>query len=171
MYKEDFGMYAKVLAHSINEQGTAEAATFEVRFPRIILSEQNTHRIFNRNASSSRAIPLKKLIKDIRNDMFTPVYWGKNQSGMKAKEELTGIQLWLAKKLWYLAGYSATVFAQVAEKIGLHKQIANRIIENYGYVTVVFTTTNLSNYVALRNHPDAQPEIKVLARLVYEAIK
>lgn len=165
------GMYAKVLAHSRNEEWSAEAASFEVRFPRIILAEFNTHKLFVRNSASSRAIPLKKLIADIRRDMFLPSYWGKNQSGMQAREELTGFRLKLAKNLWYAAGYGATVVADVAGRIGLHKQITNRIIENFGYVTVVFTTTNLSNFFALRNHADAQPEIKVLAGLIIGAIE
>jgi hypothetical protein len=50
-----------------------------------------THRVFSRNAGSSRAIPVKKLIEDVLTDPFIPIFWGSNQKGMQAGEE------WLAK--------------------------------------------------------------------------
>lgn len=47
-----------------------------------------THRVFSRNSSSSRAIPIEKMVQQVENDPVIPVYWGKNQKGMQAKEEL-----------------------------------------------------------------------------------
>lgn len=159
--------YAKILLHSKTEYNV-EAITWELRFPRIILSEFLTHRLFSRNTSSSRAIPIHKLIRDIWNDPFIPVYWGGQKAGMQAGEELTGLKLKLAKTTWKTASKIACGLAWSLDKIGLHKQITNRLIENFGYVTVVMTTTNMSNFLGLRNHKDAQPEIHHLAGLMYE---
>jgi hypothetical protein len=128
-----------------------------------------THRVFSRNASSSRAIPVKKVIADIRNDPALPVHWGKNQPGMQAYSELTGWKLKALKATWIAGMYATTALAQVADKIGAHKQIVNRMIEPWSHINVVITTTQISNFFALRSHPDAQPEIKALSDAMKEA--
>lgn len=162
---------AEVIEHTRTNFG-AEAVTMMVVLPRICLSEFNTHRKFSRNTSSSRAIPILKMIKHVYNNMFIPVYWGKNQAGMQAAEELTGTRLKLAKLAWKTSGKIACGLAWTLNKIGVHKQITNRLIENFSYVTVVFTTTDLLNFISLRAHADAQPEIKAVAEailLAYDA--
>jgi hypothetical protein len=53
--------------------------------------------------------------------------------------------------------------------LGLHKQWANRGLEPYLYVHGVVTATEWANFFALRRHADAQPEMKVLADLMWEA--
>lgn len=162
------GIYAKVIEDSISNDGI-RITTIECRFPRICLAENNTHRVFSRNSASSRAIPIQKLIKSIKDDMYVPIFWGKNQAGMQANEELTGFKRWLAEKVWRFAGMRACDIAYLLYKIGLHKQHANRIIENFGYVTVCITSTYWNNFFALRNHKDALPEIKELAQQIYDA--
>lgn len=164
-------IYAKMISDSVSAESSIRISSIEVRFPRIILAEWNTHRKFSKNTSSSRAIPIKKLISDIRKDMFIPSYWGKNQSGMQAKEELTGMKKWLAKSIWIGAGHMACNTALLMNWIGLHKQLANRIVEPWAYVTVIVTSTHWANFLALRDHPDAQPEIKELAKKIKDALK
>lgn len=159
---------AEMLAHSVSEAG-AEAITMRVTMPRIVLAEFNTHRKLSKNTSSSRAIPIKKMIQHVRDNMFTPVWWGKNQSGMQAAEELTGIHLKIAKKAWRLIGLGACTAATLMNKIGVHKQITNRLIENFSYVTVIFTGSDIDNFLWLRNHDDAQPEIHEVARAIVKA--
>lgn len=161
---------AEVLEHSISEY-SVEAITMRIILPRIILAEFNTHKRLSKNTSSSRAIPILKMIKHVYDNMFFPVYWGANQPGMQAKQELTGIRLKLAKLAWRSAGVTATLFARTLNKIGVHKQITNRLIENFSYITVIFSTTDLLNFLALRNHPDAQPEIHALAEAIDQAWK
>lgn len=160
---------AEVLAHSYYKDTGAEAVTMRVTMPRIILAEFNTHRRLSKNTSSSRAIPILKMIKHVYQNMFFPVYWGANRSGMQATEELTGFRLKLAKLAWRTAGVAATLFARALNKIGVHKQITNRLIENFSYVTVIFTTTDLLNFLSLRDHPDAQPEIRAVAAAIKAA--
>lgn len=159
---------ARVVAHSITPFG-AEAVTMLVRFPRICLSEFNTHRKIAKNTSSSRAIPIERLVQSILNDMFIPYHWGKKRPGMQATEELDGWRRTAAETIWKGFGRAACYAALLLDKIGLHKQVTNRLIENFGYVNVVFTTTDLSNFFALRKHPDAQPEIQALAEAIYDA--
>lgn len=105
---------AEIIADSINEYGN-RLTTFKLRYPRWIHAEGRTHRqlrigedefdvsdLFNweartpalmedpslsRNASSSRAVPVEKLIQDILDDLATPLFWGGNQRGMQAGEE------------------------------------------------------------------------------------
>ena len=73
------GLCARVLLDSISPAGV-RLTTMEATFHRFILPEFNTHRAFSRNAASSRAIPIKKVIAAVRDDPAMPVFWGKNQS-------------------------------------------------------------------------------------------
>ena len=50
---------AKIVADSINPQGD-RITTYLLTFPRFILAELNTHRVFSKNSASSRAIPFEK---------------------------------------------------------------------------------------------------------------
>lgn len=77
---------AKIVADSVSPAGK-RITTMQLRYPRFIHAEFMTHRVFSRNASSSRAIPVEKLIEDIRRDTAMPIHWGKNQPGMQAREE------------------------------------------------------------------------------------
>jgi hypothetical protein len=152
----------KIIKDSISSKGV-RLTTFELKYPRFILAEFNTHRVFSRNSASSRAIPVLRLIKDILKEPVTPVFWGKNKSGMQADEEVSGINLFLCKFLWRAASFSAIMFAYVMTKLGLHKQITNRIIEPWMYTKTIVTSTEWNNFFELRSHKDAQPEIKTLS--------
>ncbi len=159
---------AKIVLDSISPEGV-RLTTFELKYPRFILAEFNTHRVFSRNSASSRAIPVKKMIKDVINDPVIPVFWGKNQAGMQAKEELTGRELSFAQFLWKTSRYPACVVAYLLNKVGLHKQISNRIIEPWMWTKTIVTSTEWDNFFQLRMHEDAQPEIHVLACEMYSA--
>lgn len=152
----------KIILDSVSPKGV-RLTTFELKYPRFILAEFNTHRVFSRNSASSRAIPVLRLIKDVITEPVIPVFWGKNKSGMQATEELSGLNLFLCKSLWKFASFSAVIFAYLLCKLGLHKQIANRIIEPWMYTKTIVTSTEWENFFELRCHKDAQPEIKVLA--------
>lgn len=153
---------AKVIADSVNPAGQ-RITTFECVFPRWILAEVNTHRMLSRNSASSRAIPTKKLLWSVLRDPATPVKWGRNQSGMQAHSDLLGFRKWLAKRLFFMARYPAVLFAWLLSKIGLHKQLTNRIVEPWMWHTAIITATTFDNLFKLRAHPDAQPEFQELA--------
>lgn len=153
---------AKIIEDSISATGK-RITTFQLLYPRFIHAELMTHRVFSRNASSSRAIPVKKMLEMVRNEPAMPIHWGKNQPGMQAKEQLTGDELCLAHGLWLRAALNAADIAEEFEEIGLHKQVANRILEPFQHISVVLTATEFDNWFELRAHPDAQPEIHELA--------
>ena len=160
---------AKVVADSVSYTGK-RITTLEVKFHRFILSEFDTHRVFSRNFSSSRAIPTKKLLEQVRTNPAMPVHWGKNQSGMQANGELEGIALEEAKKQWRFAAIDAADNAERLANLGLHKQLVNRCVETYLYVTGIVTSTEWDNFFELRDHPDAQPEFRVLAKEMRKAL-
>jgi thymidylate synthase ThyX len=159
---------AKIIADSINERGT-RVTTFELEYPRIIHSELMTHRVFSRNAASSRAIPVKTMIDLIEANPAMPSQWGKNQPGMQAKEELDSVSKESVKQLWLHACSDAVAHARVMNDVGAHKQVINRITEPYQHMKVVLTATNYANWFYLRDHVDADPTIAELAaKMKYE---
>ena len=155
---------AKVILDSITDEGV-RITTLQLRFHRYILPEWNTHRVFSRNASSSRAIPFTKSLKNILNGIAYPVHWGQNMPGMQAKTEVKKKKL--AKFVWKSAAYSAVAFAWTLNKLGLHKQVVNRLLEPFTYTDVIVTSTQWANFFELRNHSDADPSIHALASEIY----
>jgi thymidylate synthase ThyX len=99
-----------------------------------------------------------------------PIHWGKNQPGMQAHEELSPGAIESAKGIWTAARNGAIACAEAMIQIGAHKQIANRILEPFSHITVLVTSDCWNNFFALRDHPDAQPEIRVLAQMMKEAM-
>jgi hypothetical protein len=158
---------AKIVKDSVSSNGK-RLTTFELEYPRFIHSELLTHRMLSRNAASSRAIPVATMLKMIWNNPAEPVHWGANQSGMQAKNELVGYKLKITKALWSLSGKVACGFAYLMSKAGCHKQIVNRIVEPWSHIKVVTSATDWDNFFHLRNHPDAQPEIHELARIMWD---
>jgi len=152
---------AKIIADSIH--GEHRLTTMQLKFPRFILAEFNTHRQFSRNASSSRAIPTKKIMETVRNDPAEPVYWGRNQPGMQAEEELSLEEIGYAQGTWHAARREALVYANYLVGQGVHKQIVNRILEPWMWAHVVVTATEWENFYALRTDKAAQPEMRALA--------
>jgi len=143
--------------------------TLLLRYPRCIHSEFMTHRAFSRNSASSRAIPVKKLIDDVIADPFVPLVWGENQKGMQAGKELDGHRLWHAKQRWESALQDALKNAGYLMDSGAHKQIVNRLLEPWMHITVVCTSTEWDNFFALRDHPDAEPHMRMLAQAIRKA--
>ena len=160
--------HAEVLLDSVNPAGQ-RLTTFVLRFPRFVLSEFNTHRMFSRNASSSRAIPTPKLMQQLRDDPVLPVEWGRNQSGMQARDVLGDDAARQAAAEWLAARDAALAHAEQLRATGVHKQIVNRVLEPWMWASVIVSSTTYENFFTLRCHADAQPEIKRLADLMREA--
>ncbi|UAV89994.1 flavin-dependent thymidylate synthase [Pseudomonas phage REC] len=161
---------AKIIAHSIAPNGQM-IVTWELEYQRFIHGEFMTHRLFSRNAASSRAIPVKTIIDQVRTNPAMPIHWGENQPGMQAKSVLSDALTGSAKYLWKKAANFAANIAEALNKVGLHKQATNRILEPFQTMKTVMTATCMDNFFWLRNHEDAQPEIKELARLMWEALQ
>lgn len=161
---------AKILADSTTPGGV-RLTTMEITLPRIVLAEFNTHRVFSRNSASSRAIPVKTMLDRVRNHPFIPERFGVAKSGMQATEWLEGPAAAAAVRAWLDGRDRAIETAETLLALRLHKQLANRVLEPYLWHTVIVTATDWSNFFALRDHPDAQPEIQRPARLMREAME
>lgn len=161
---------AKIIADSISDQDGVRLCALELKYPAFFHQDLMTHRVFSRNASSTRAIPIRQMIRNIINDMAMPVHWGVNRSGMQATDQLTGIKLTLAKFLWRTAGYCAVSIAFLLYLVGAHKQVGNMILWPFMHFTTLVSSTEWDNFFELRDHPDARPEIQILAQQIKIAI-
>jgi hypothetical protein len=181
---------AKVICDSISPSGV-RLTTMQLNYHRFIHAEAKTHRILSlddeeyeivlkqdvdlmddpmlsRNASSSRAIPVAKMIAAVSSSPAMPVHWGKNQAGMQAREEVECPPL--AQDVWKYASELAVDRAYELKDLDTHKQIVNRVLEPFQWIKVIVTATEWDNFFKLRLHKDAQPEIQELARCMKTAI-
>lgn len=161
---------AKLIEDSYNFDNEVRLTTLQLRYPRYIHAELMTHRVFSRSASSSRAIPVSRLIKDVLEDRVYPSFWGKNQPGMQADEELSEFDIATCKGVWDEARDAAVEHAVDLDTIGAHKQIVNRILEPFSHINVIVTSTEWENFYKLRIHEDAQPAIRELASQMWQAM-
>ena len=152
---------AEIIADSINPWNT-RLTTFVLTYHRMIHSEMMTHRKFSRNSSSSRAIPVEKMIKLVGVQAVYPLHWGQNQKGMVAKEEIGETER--AKCVWDVARQDAIRHAQALVKLGVHKQVVNRLLEPFSPITVICSGTEFQNFFEQRCDENAQPEIQILAK-------
>lgn len=162
------GYACKILADSMSPDGF-RLTSFEITMPRIVLAEMNTHRMLSRNSASSRAIPVEKMLKKVEEDPFIPIYWGKNQKGMSAEEELSPIEQQTAENCWIAGRYEATKTVRCLLDLGVHKQITNRLLEPWLFHTIIATGTEWANFFNLRRDKNAQPEIRKAADMMWAA--
>jgi thymidylate synthase ThyX len=193
------GFDAKVLADSVSP-ARHRLTTLEATFPRFVLAEFNTHRVFSRNSASSRAIPVAKQLRRLLDDPYVPIEFGSNKPGMQAGPALTGAARDAAEAEWLAArddavrhvlglitspenasGYDdlhacleaaqGSLKEPPAEWLNVHKQVANRLLEPFMWHTVIVSSTTWDNFFNLRCHPDAQPEIRLIATKMRDALE
>lgn len=169
-FDRETNITAKVICDSISEAGQ-RIVTFEIEYPRFILAELNTHKVLEKNSSSSRAIPIIRMIEQIESNMAMPLYWGKAKSGMQADGEVDDLTKQMAKTSWLGEFQSAKEIAIWMDDMFIHKQIANRLLEPFQMMKTVITGTDWDNFFNLRIHPDAQPEFCMLAYKMYKAMQ
>lgn len=163
---------AEVVADSIHNYRNKEAriTTVKLHYPRFIHSEVMTHRMFSRNSSSSRAIPIDAMLEQVTTNPAMPLHYGKNKPGMQASEELSLSGKSAAEMLWRDAANKSANIAKILAKVGLHKQCTNRLLEPFQFMNVIVTATEWDNFFELRCHEDAQPEIRILAETIRDAV-
>jgi thymidylate synthase ThyX len=152
---------SEIIADSINPCGN-RLTTFILRFPRIVLSELNTHRVFSKNSASSRAIPFEKMLEMVKNDPFIPIKFQKDHKGMQGNEYYEEEEYKICAKDWLNARDSAIKSASNF-KLPITKQLRNRLLEPFMWHRVILSGTNFENFFALRAHPDAEIHICELA--------
>lgn len=162
---------ATVIEDTMSPSGV-RLTTLELVYPRYIHSELMTHRMFSRNASSSRATPLKVTLDEVCLDPVFFDFVGKNQKGMVAAEPLNDVLVDDFKTDWESLGIMvASHVAKMNEKYGIHKQTLNRALEPWLRIRTLVTATEWDNFFKLRLSPSAQPEIQSLARAMKTAME
>ena len=164
---------AEVIAKSTCATGL-DITTFRLTYPRFIHSELLTSRLFSRNSASSRAVPLKQNIEYILANPAKPIHWGLNQPGMSAHQELDSLSQERAEAVWMSALSNAVVHAEALGELGVHKQVANRLLEPFVMMNTIITAVDFNNFYYLRRkvpgYDEAQPELADLAeKMMYEA--
>lgn len=159
---------AKIIADTLSPRGK-RITTLQLRYPRYIHAEFMTHRVFSRNASSSRAIPIERLIQDIIDDPVEPIFL-ENKRGMSAETYISGWKLETSKLYWNKARQNAITSAKDLSQLGVHKQIVNRLLEPFAHINVLVTSTEWDNFFSLRISPEAQQEICELAKNIKKAM-
>jgi thymidylate synthase ThyX len=157
---------AEIVADSLNPRGI-RLTTFVLNFPRIILAEFNTHRVFSRNSASSRAIPFETMLGMVKNNPFIPFKFQKDHKGMQGTEYFEGIEHEQCVKDW-LAARDAAVNAATNFKFPITKQLRNRLLEPFLWHRVIVTSSDFENFFALRAHKDAEIHIERLAYCMLE---
>lgn len=142
---------AKIVADSISPYNN-RITSILVMMPRFILAELNTHRLFSRNSASSRAVPLKTMIKRIKENAFVPIAWQKDHSGMQGTEYWNYPETEDFKNLWLEARDNAINTAEFMS-IGAvpTKQLTNRLLEPFMWHQALITSTEMANFIKLRS--------------------
>jgi len=163
---------AEVLADSIHAVTGSRLSSLKLVYPRMIHSEFMTHRVISKNSASSRAIPTKRFRRDVLTNLAKPTQWDVNGPGMQGHGKISGVKSTVLDVLWAGAALCAVFMHFLMEKVGVHKQQANRILEPFFHMTVIATATDAgwNSFLALRDHPAADPTIRALAVAVREAL-
>jgi thymidylate synthase ThyX len=167
-------MTAKIVLDSISPAGV-RLTTMEVEFHRFVLAEFNTHRVLSRNSASSRAIPVERQLATLKEQFARPVAWPAEQPGMQGGTELEDSALYDAEDLWDELGTRIiqSVDAYVAEhekSERVHKSVLNRLLEPFMMHKVIVTSAEWENFFSQRCSPLAQPEIRVAAEAMRDAM-
>lgn len=183
-HSEHPDMFAQVVLASEHETTGKSIYTIHLRYPRMIHSEIMTHRVFCRNARSSRAVPIKTMLEEIRETPFVPWHWTKIQKGMQGEDGWNEpVQILGAAALhidperhvsneaaWLWGRDMMCDLAESFANAGYHKQVVNRLIEPWMWIDVLVTSTEWANFFHLREDEAAEPHIRDLARLIHQAI-
>lgn len=164
--KGNGGISATIIQDSVSAATGQRITTFELVYHRNIHAELMTHRMFSRNAASSRAIPFSKMKEQCT---AMPIFYGKNQSGMQAFEELD--EEHKQASIGVIEGMRHAVISgvQALVNLGNHKQTYNRYLEPFQMMKTIVTATSFDNWFWLRKHEAADPLIHELAKCMYQA--
>lgn len=161
------GCYAEMICDSISKDGK-RIQTFNIKYGLIVHSEHLRHRLFSNSVKSNRAVNVKQIRKEVLEDPYIPVKFGQEQRGMVSSEEKDFKYAKVCRSLWKVGRYPAVAVHWVLTKLGLHKEVANRILNPWQWVRQTLTATEFDNFYNLRLHKDAQKDIEVIARAIKE---
>ncbi len=158
----DFRPHARVIADSLSPAG-CRLTTIEVSLHRFVLAELNTHRVFSRNSASSRAIPIGRSMARLADWPVYPTVFPAEQRGMSGGGPLPSAETAEAREIWAAARDAAVGYAEKLAALGVHKSVANRLLEPFMFTTVIVTATDWNGFWAQRCNRHAQPELRAAA--------
>lgn len=149
------GYDAKVLADSLSPEGV-RLTTVQATYPHAVHKDLLTHCALARNSRSFRATPPEVLLEEIRNDPFLPEVFGHRVKGMGQRNEpiegQEAIDQELARALWmeHLESALRTAECYLDPALDIAKQQINFILQDFCWITTIFTATEWDNFWALR---------------------
>lgn len=179
---------AEIILDSLNMATGDRITTVRCVFPRIILAELVTHRLLfvdqdadlamlyeaydediphslSKNAASSRAVPVTKMLERTRNYPYIPVFRGARK-GMTSGEPVDDAKQAQALEIWADMMEVCMSGVEMLAELGIEKGIANRPLEWFSHIEVLLTATEWKNFFLLRDHPAAMFEIRELAQAI-----
>jgi len=109
---------------------------------------------------------------NVQEQPFMPIYWGSNQGGMQAGDEIPPDRQHEAAAAILEHRDAAVALVDRLTGLGLHKQIVNRYLEPWMWITVIATASERgwANFYSLRCHKDAEPHIQKVAYMARDAM-
>ena len=164
-------IHSKILLDSISPAGH-RLTTFELTYPRFIHAQLLTHRVFSRNAQSSRAERTEKLLNRMLSQPVRPLEWRYAQKGMQPGERMIARHARACDLLWNQTMMSTLSHVRDLINFNASKELINRLLEPFLTITTILTGTEFDNFFRLRCSDDTQAEMRVLANQMkdlYEA--
>jgi hypothetical protein len=166
--------YTKVIEDSIPSHSESNRLTsIEVRYPHAVHKDLLTHCMLERNFLSFRAYPPERVIAMVEETPFIPEQFTSREKGMNIGKPLDDAQQDLAANLWLGARDNCVTAAKQLLEIGVDKAQINVLLQDFCWITGIFTATEWDNFFALRAFaPEGskpRPEVEKIARMMYEA--
>lgn len=156
---------AEIVAHSRNIETGDELITYRLTYPRIILAQLNTYKQITKITASSRAQPFNKVVEVIENDPFIPMAYQRTHKGMQGTEYFIDEEEIRERDLeWLTARDKAVEQAKKLNDLGVTKQVINRLVESFMWVTQLVTGTREA-YEHLFNQRCPEYEINVAGQV------
>lgn len=161
-------VWAEMVCDSVSPHTGRRITSAVVRLPRIVLAELNTHAALAKNSASSRAIPTATFRQRVLANPYIPWRWPINGKGMVPKE-YAAPDSWrsrFATFAWKGGLVVASLAHRLLERIGVHKEIANRLLEPWMWTEVLVTATDWDGFFAQRCHPAAADGVRAAATVL-----
>jgi hypothetical protein len=151
--------------------GDERILTMQLEYPRLIHSQLKTYGLLRSNSSSSRAIPTKRMIAITEeSEPYIPASFVADGKGMGGttlvNSEVCAEAQGLIKELYDTTRETV----RKLNKIGVHKQHANRYLEPWSMIRVIATGAEAAwkhiVYQRLRDDGSVQPEFVELAQIL-----
>lgn len=183
-------MTAELILASESATTGIRLTTMAITMPKSLVAELNTHRAFSRNSASSRAMPILKVIEQVAHTPYTPPRFGKHNTGMQPAGYFDEDEAFDLEWRWVdsarraaesavtlaFSAYDAQKIIQRLDRgeslVGLEvtplvaKEVVNRLLEPFMTTRVIVSSTEWENFLTLRDHPDAQIDMQMIARAV-----